>query len=333
MKIIAIEEHTVDPGIGAAVAEVTKENVPYIDTFNRGDLPGSPVPGGLVDMDKARIEDMDRCGIDMEVLSYSNPSQWISDKTQAVELCRKANDRMAELVARHPNRYAAFAALPWASPVDAAAELRRVAREYDFKGVLIPGRPKTEAVFLDDKMYDPVWEALTELDLPIYIHPGHPTPKVQKDYYSGFNNEVTAVLSTYGLGWHVEPGVQVLRMMLAGVFDRFPKLKVISGHWGEVLPYFIARFDQTLTPEITGLKEKISTYYRRNVWVTPSGIYDYDNLDFCIRKFGIDHILFAADYPFIDEDAARKFIENAPLSDKDKEKFTHGNVEKLMHIK
>ncbi len=141
-----------------------------------------------------------------------------------------------------------------------------------------------------------------------------------------------AILATYGLGWHLEPGVQVLRMMLAGIFDRFPTLKVISGHWGEVAPYFIGRFDQSLPPSKTGLAKKISEYYRNNVWVSPSGMYDYDNLEFCIRKFGIDHILFSTDFPYIRQTDAAAFIKNAPLSPIDREKIAHINAEKLLKI-
>ncbi|MBD5626415.1 MAG: amidohydrolase [Desulfovibrio sp.] len=332
MKIIAIEEHTVDAGMGAAVGGIVKEIVPYIGTFGQKDLPGAPKGDSLTNMDKGRIRDMDECGITLEILSYSNPSQWLLDENEAVSLCRSANDAMADLVKRHPGRFSAFASLPWVSPKAAADELRRTVKNHDFKGVLINGRPQVGAVFLDDATYDPVWEALTEVDLPIYIHPGFPVPEVQQAYYTGFNDNVTAILSTYGLGWHLEPGVQVLRMILSEVFDRFPALKVISGHWGEVLAYYIPRFDQTLTREMTGLKEKISTYYRRNVYVTPSGIYDYDNLQYCISKFGIDHIIFAADYPYLPENDARSFIEKAPLSEEEKKKIAHGNAERLFRI-
>ena len=333
MKIIAIEEHTVNSAIGAAVAGVVKNNVSYISTFAADDLPGSATANSLTDLDKGRIEDMDKNGITMEILSYSNPSQWILDEKQAVELCKKANDDLAALVKRHPGRFEAFATLPWVSPEAAAAELRRVVKEYGFKGVLLSGRPQVGAKFLDDASYDPVWEALTELDLPIYIHPGFPVPEVQQVYYTGFNDKVTTILSSYGFGWHLEPGIQVLRMILSGVFDRFPSLKVISGHWGEVVAYYIPRFDQTMPPSVIGLKEKISTYFRRNVYVTPSGIYDYDSLNYCISKFGVDHIIFAADYPYIPETDARAFIENAPLSEEDKYLIAQGNAERIFKIK
>lgn len=140
------------------------------------------------------------------------------------------------------------------------------------------------------------------------------------------------ILSTYGFGWHLEAGIQVIRMILAGVLEKFPNLKVISGHWGELVPFYLSRFDQAFPPSVTGLKEKFSFYFKRNVWVMPSGIYDYDNLDFCIRKLGVDHILFAADFPYLPQDDGRSFLEKANLSDEDKEKIGSKNAEKLLHL-
>ena len=121
-------------------------------------------------------------------------------------------------------------------------------------------------------------------------------------------------------------------MILSGVFDKFPKLKVISGHWGEVVPFYLTRFDQMFLPSITGLKENFSFYYKRNVYVTPSGIYDNESLEFCVKKLGIDHVLFSADFPYIQESGARPFIENAHLSREDKEKFGYLNAEKILHL-
>ncbi len=231
-----------------------------------------------------------------------------------------------------PSRFRFFATLPWDDPQAASDEMRRTARELGAVGTLIAGRPGIGPSFLNDKRFDPVWQALTELDLPIYIHPGFPCRQVSDAYYKGFSNEVSMLLYTYGFGWHLEAGIQVMRMILGGVFERFPALKVISGHWGELMPYYLSRFDQMLHPEITGLPEYFSAYYKRNVWVTPSGIYDYDCMNLCIRKLGIDHLLFLADYPYIPQDEGRPFLENAPLPEADKEKFACGNASALLHL-
>ena len=117
-----------------------------------------------------------------------------------------------------------------------------------------------------------------------------------------------------------------------GVFEKFPTLKVISGHWGEMVPFYLPRLDMMFPHELTGLLENFSFYYKRNVWVAPGGIYDYDDREYCLRKMGIDHHLFAKDFHYVPLEGARLFVENAPLSEEDKEKFAHLNAEKLIHL-
>lgn len=170
-------------------------------------------------------------------------------------------------------------------------------------------------------------------DLPVYVHPSYTSGTVCDAYYSGFEQQVSTVLSVYGFGWHLEAGIQVLRMILAGVFEKFPDLKIVSGHWGEVIPYYFARLDQILSPSVTGLPGRISDYYREHVWVTPAGIYDYDNLLFCIAKFGMGHIIFATDFLYVPLADTRPFVENAPISESDRNLFAYGNAEKLPHLK
>ncbi|MBD5356925.1 MAG: amidohydrolase [Bacteroides sp.] len=274
---------------------------------------------------------MDEAGIDMEIVSYTNPTQYITGD-DAIAIAKVANDTLASLVSPYPNRFCAFATLPWSNPQAAADELRRTVKEHGFVGTLISGRPQTGNIFLDDPIYYPVWEALTELDLPIYIHPNYTTADVCKSYYSNLGDQFDCVLSTYGYGWHFEAGLQVIRMILSGVFEKYPKLKVISGHWGEMVPYYLPRLDQMFSSAVTGLKEVFSFYYKRNVYVTPSGLYDNDSLQYCVGKLGIDHILFSADFPYIPMTGARPFMENAPLSVDDKEKFGSLNAEKLLHL-
>ena len=330
MKIIALEEHTLDRAIGAATAD-QMHKLPYYEAFTHPNMPASPTLDQLFKMGDYRLADMDRCGIDMEVLSLTGSVQWVKG-SEAVALSQNANNYLASLVKEHPSRFRFFATLPWDNPQAAADEMRRAVAELGAVGTLIAGRPGLDATFLEDSKYDPVWQALTDLDLPIYIHPGFPCPEVSNAYYTGFNETVNMLLSSYGFGWHLEAGVLVLRMVLGGVFERHPNLKVISGHWGELMPYYLARFDQALPCVCTGLPEAVSTYYKRNVWVTPSGIYDYDDMEFCIKKLGIDHLLFAADYPYIKQDDGRRFVEEAPLSDIDKEKFAFGNAARLLHL-
>lgn len=332
MKIVAIEEHTVSKEIDKATASVIKQAYPWYDSFLKPPAADTPSIPDLFELGERRINELDKAGIDMEILSYPNATQWLMG-SQALDLAKEANDRLAQTIKAYPERFGAFATLPLADLKAAASELERCLDVHGFCGALISGRPQTGNVFLDDEIYYPVWEILTHHDLPVYIHPNYTSAEVCDAYYSGFTQEVSTVLSVYGFGWHLEAGIQVLRMILGGVFEKFPDLKIVSGHWGEVIPYYLSRLDQMLAPAVTGLPQKISSYYRKHVWVTPAGIYDYDNLRFCIAKFGIDHLVFATDFPYVPLANARPFIENAPISENDKRLFAHGNAEKLLHIK
>lgn len=330
MKVIALEEHTLDMPIGAASAKVCSDNYPYYHEFTHPQNYFSKVVNPF-EHGQRRIKEMDKNGIDIEVLSYTNTTQWLSGP-EALTLSKAANDSLAQAVKEYPTRFRAFATLPWSDPFAASQELRRSIQELGFVGTLISGRPQTDNVYLDDECYYPIWEVLTEFDLPIYIHPGLTSPDAIKAYYTGYNNQIGMMLSTFGFGWHLEAGIQVIRMILSGVFVKFPTLKVISGHWGELVPYYLSRFDHMFPPSMTGLPENFSFYYKRNVWVTPSGIYDNDDFELCAKKLGIDHILFSADYPYISEEGVRSFVENLPASDEEKEKFGSKNAEKLLHL-
>lgn len=331
MKIIALEEHLSSKTIGAAVAKTIQEAYPYAQQFMHPAPADAPSVPDLFELGEKRIAELDDAGIDMEVVSYTNPTQWLTGD-DAVTLAKQANDTLSQAVKPYPDRFRAFATLPWNNPDAAADELRLTVKELGFVGTLISGRPQTGNVFLDDKIYDPIWQALTELDLPVYIHPNYTSKDAVNSYYTGLNDQFDTILSTYGYGWHYEAGIQVIRMILAGVFEKYPTLKVISGHWGEMVPYFLYRLDQMYKPEVTGLSDIISNIYKKHVWVSPSGLYDNDALRFCVNKLGIDQLVFSADWPYVPMTDARAFIENAPISDSDKEKFSHLTAEKLLHI-
>lgn len=331
MKIIALEEHTVSREIGAATHAAILAAYPYYDTFLKPLPADAPSTADLFELGERRIKEMDAAGIDMEILSYTNATQWLSGP-DALSIAKAANDALAQSVKAYPDRFRAFATLPLGDPTASAEELRRTVKELGFVGTLISGRPQTGNVFLDDSSYNPLWDALTELDLPVYIHPNYTTADACRSYYSGLGDQLDTILSTYGFGWHLEAGIQVIRMILRGVFEKYPTLKVILGHWGEIVPYYLPRLDQMFSPAVTGLPEKFSTYFKRNVWVTPGGIYDNDDLEYCVRKVGIDRLLFATDFPYVPLAGARPFLENAPLSEDEKRKFAYLNAEKLLHL-
>ncbi len=331
MKIIALEEHMVSKSIGAAVAKTIQESYPYAQEFLHPAPADAPSTPDLFELGERRIAELDKAGIDMEVVSYTNPTQWLTGE-EAVNLAKEANDALYQNIKAYPDRFRAFATLPWNNPTAATDELKRTVNELGFVGTLISGRPQTGNVFLDDKIYFPIWEALTDLDLPVYIHPNYTSIDACNAYYSDLNAQFDTILSAYGYGWHYEAGIQVIRMILAGVFEKFPTLKVLSGHWGEMVPYFLPRLDQMFKPEVTGLSDTITNIYKQHVWISPSGVYDTDALQFCVNKLGIDQLVFSADWPYVPMTDARSFVDSAPLSDTDKEKFSHLTAEKLLQI-
>ena len=198
------------------------------------------------------------------------------------------------------------------------------------RGSLLIGRPGD--TFLDDAMYEPVLAAFDQLRAPLYVHPGPPLPQVQAPYYGGLDKEVSARLSLFGWGWHHEAGVHVLRMILSGRFEKFPNLQVISGHWGEMVPFYLQRLDDAIPQEATGLPRTISRTYREHVHVTPSGMLTLPHFEFIHKVIGADRIIWSVDYPFLTLDGTRKFIDELSVSQDDKEKMTHLNAEKLFRL-
>lgn len=273
---------------------------------------------------------MDRHGIAMQILSCPAKSQLLPER-EAAPIVSETNDYIAQCVKKHPDRYGAFALLPWSNPAEAVKEAQRI-KKLGFQGILLSGRACAEGKFLDDPRFIPVLEACEALELPIYVHPGAPLQAVQQPYYGGFCEEVSARLSLHGWGWHNEAGIQVLRTILAGRFDQFPKLQLIAGHWGEMVPFFLSRLDQSMPQCVTGLQRTVTDTFRENVYVTPSGIFDYPQLKFCVEVLGADRIIHSVDCPFISNAGAQPFLENAPISEDEKEQIAHINAEKLFHL-
>ena len=330
MRIITIEEHLAGAPINAHLAKYAAVDAPYTAAAHGKGRPYDADPQLFADMDKRRIEDMDQHGIDMQILSCPGKSQLLPADV-APAIVRETNDFLADTVKKHPDRYGAFAMLPWSNPEEAAREAQRV-KAMGFQGILLAGRASAGDAFLDDKQFLPILEACEALSLPIYVHPGAPLKAVQQPYYGGLGDELSARLSLHGWGWHNEAGIQVLRTILAGRFEQFPKLQLISGHWGEMVPFYLSRLDQSLTQAVTGLERTITQTYRENVYVTPSGIFDYPQLKFCVEVLGADRIIHAVDCPFISNAGARPFVENAPISRAEQELIAHGNAERLFSL-
>ena len=343
MKIICLEEHTTDADLAKASRGAQMRQAGYMaDLGSRvknlpedaaDDRPQlrviADIPTLLRDVGASRIADMDANGIDMQILSYSDAAQ-LAPADQAADLTRAANDRLAEVVRARPARFAGFATLPWQEPEAATGELERAVRDLGLKGALLVGRPSDS--FLDDPRYEPVLAKFDELRVPLYLHPGPPLPQVRDPYYGGLDREVSARLSLFGWGWHNEAGIHVIRLMLSGAFDRHRSLQVISGHWGEMVPFYLQRMDDAMPREVTGLSRTITETYRQHVYVTPSGMLNLPHFAFIQAVLGIDRILYAVDYPYLTNTGARRFLEELPVSDEDRAKIAHRNAEVLFQL-
>jgi predicted TIM-barrel fold metal-dependent hydrolase len=195
---------------------------------------------------------------------------------------------------------------------------------------MINGR--TGERFLDDPQFRPILETAVALDVPLYLHPTKPPEVVQQAYYAGLDAAVSINLGTVGWGWHMETGIHALRMILAGIFDQHPRLQIILGHWGEMIPFYLARVDQALSPVAKHLQRRVSDYFLQHFYVTPSGMFTLPPFLLTLQIIGADRIMYSVDYPYIADEQARTFLENAPISPADKEKIAHGNAERVLKI-
>ena len=329
MKIITIEEHIPLKTLGRALAKYPSEDAVRTSYAGSPELPYYPDTELYCNIEK-RIENMDKHGIAKQILSAPVCTQLLPKKEASV--VSEANDELAEVVQKFPDRFGAFAALPWKNVDASVKELERAVTKLGFQGVILAGRASGEGKFLDDKAFLPILEVAESLNMPIYIHPAPPMTSVQKCYYDGLGDRLSARLSLYGWGWHNEAGIQVLRLILSNTFEKFPKLHVIAGHWGEMVPFFLSRLDQALPKSVTKLERTITETFRENIYVTPSGIFDYPQLKFCIDVLGADRIIYSVDYPFILNDGAVSFIENAPIAENEKELIAYKNAEKIFGI-
>jgi predicted TIM-barrel fold metal-dependent hydrolase len=291
----------------------------------------------LTDVGPGRIRRMDAAGIDFQVLSHVQPGVQTLETTTAIRLSMEINDWLATVIAPHPVRFAGFATLATQSPQAAAAELERAVTHLHFKGALINGH--TRGRYLDDASFSPLFERAQALNVPIYLHPTAPPQEVNDIYYRG--NPALA----QSWGWMVETGTHLLRLMCGGVFDRYPKLQVIVGHMGELVPFALERINRGLTmgnwlaqsldsqgavPKT--MQKSIRGYMRDNVFVTTSGVFDQSALNCAIAQLGIDNVLFSVDDPFGDNFEAVAFLQQARLSQIDKHKLAHGNAERVLNL-
>src|SRR5437588_6668442 len=290
MRTIAIEEHFLADGF----REVMKRDDPSQGRRSNAAFVAAQ-QAKLADLGSTRLKDMDAGGIDLQVISHTASGVVSLPGSEGVRLAQAANDQLAAAVAAYPDRFAGFATLPMTEPEAAAGELDRAVRSLGFKGAMINGT--TQGRFLDDPSFLPILERAVALDVPVYVHPGVPPAAVREAYYSGLDPAVNYFLATSGWGWHSEVGIHALRLILAGVFDRFPTLQIIIGHMGEMIPFMLARINDTLTPMVKQLQQPVSAYFLHHFHITTSGFFTDPPLLLAMQVMGADRILFSADYP------------------------------------
>ena len=285
----------------------------------------------LPEIGERRLQSMDEAGITVQVLSNTGPGPDLVPGPEGIAIAREMNDHLAAAIARHPDRFAGFAVLPMQSPDACAAELVRAVKDLRFVGALINGT--TEGRFLDHPSYDGLLAAAVDLDVPIYIHPHLAPEAVRQAYFSDLQPGASRVLEAAGWGWHSETAIHVLRLVLSGALDRHPRLKLIIGHMGEMLPMMLARVDEVFALDIEHLQRPISRTILDQVWLTTSGIFNEPPFLAALLTFGIDRIMFSVDYPYAPNAKGRAFLDRLSLAPADMAKLTHGNADALLKLK
>jgi 2,3-dihydroxybenzoate decarboxylase len=313
-QIIAIEEHYWDTELAAHFSGVEA---------GRGDRTEQRISS----MGALRLSEMDKAGIDMQVLSHGPPAVQKLPAAIAVPIAARVNDRLAAQVAANPARFAAFATLPTSDPEAAADELER-AVGIGFKGAMIHGMSMGK--FIDRKEFWPIFARAEKLDVPIYLHPALPQAGVMDAYFSDYVNDFPLVVRP-AWGYTVETATQAIRLILSGVFDAHPKLKIILGHLGETLPFLIWRIDQALKrpgQKVVNFRE----VFINNFWITTSGFFSTPALLCCVTEMGVDRVLFAVDWPYVDNGPGVQWIDGVPLCEDEKAKILSGNAKRLLRI-
>jgi predicted TIM-barrel fold metal-dependent hydrolase len=328
MRVVALEEHFTAP---ALVSRIDPAAIKRRGYRPRKLAPGGPNPMELApEIGERRLQSMDEAGITVQVLSNTGPGPDLVPGADGVVLAREMNDHLAEAISRRPDRFAGFAVLPMETDTPTADELVRAVKQLRFVGALVNGT--TGGRFLDHPHYRDLLAAAEELDVPIYIHPHLAPEPVRQAYYSDLEPGAARVLEAAGWGWHSETAIHVLRLVLSGALDRHPRLKLIVGHMGEMLPVMLARIDEVFALDIEHLKRPIGQTILDQVWLTTSGIFSEPPFIAALQTFGIDRIMFSVDYPYAPNAKGRAFLDRLSLSPADMAKLTHGTADALLKL-
>ncbi|MDX1489412.1 MAG: amidohydrolase family protein [Acidiferrobacterales bacterium] len=285
----------------------------------------------LLDLDDERLADMDATGIARQIVSLTAPGVQVLDRDTAVSVAAEANDHLAEAINRHPSRYTGLAAMAPQDPASAAREIERGIKTLGFKGVILNSH--THGEYFDDPKFWEIFEAAEHLDVPIYLHPNTPSKTMIGPLLeSGLDGAI--------YGFAVETGMHLLRIILSGVFDRFPKLRIVVGHLGEALPFWLFRLDfmhaamvrARRYDSVKPIKKRPSDYLKQNVWITTSGMAWEPAIMFVRSVLGAERVMYAMDYPYQFVPSEVEVTDKLPIDDAEKKAFYQTNAEAVFSL-
>lgn len=285
----------------------------------------------LQDLGERRLADMDATGIDRQIISLTSPGAQIFSADRGAAIATLANDQLAEACRRHPDRFSGLTAIAPQDPKRAAAEIGRGHRQLGFHGVIINSHTRDE--YLDDEKFWPIFEAAEALGTPIYLHPNTPSRGL-------IGPMLEAGLDSAIFGFGVETGLHLLRIITKGVFDRFPRLRLVVGHLGEALPFWLSRIDFMHAGSVRSgryeflrpLERKPSDYLRENVWVTTSGMAWQPAILFCQQVLGTGRVLYAMDYPYQFVADEVRTCDQLPIGPAARHALFQGNAQRVFHL-
>ena len=294
-KIIAVEEHFMHPSLSNHLGHAAQQP--------------DQIKKRLFDFSDIRIREMDSAGIDVQILSHQSPGSQRLKNEVAIDACKDVNNALAQVISNHSDRFLGFAMLPTNLPIDAASELRRSVEELGFKGAMIHGLSSGRMV--DEKFFWPIFAEAERLDVPIYLHPALPDKEVTERYYAPYDAS-HPMLTRAAWGFGVEAGTQAIRMILSGIFDKHPNLKIILGHLGEAIPFWLPRIQESLS-RTESQPINFEDVFKSNFWITTSGFFSDHALELCVNTLKLDHILFAIDWPYANNETGVNWLQNSRI--------------------
>jgi predicted TIM-barrel fold metal-dependent hydrolase len=317
--LITLEEHFFSSSVGKSM------DAAYVEQFKH--VPGLETK--LKNLSDVRLNDMEAGKVSFQVISHA-PTPGAPSPKQ----CTEANDQLATAVSENKSRFAGFAVLPMSDPAEAAKELERSVKQHGFVGALIDNH--VFGKYYDGPEYRIFWQKVQELDVAIYIHPTWPSDDMAPRYSGNFTEGASRSLSASGWGWHTDTGLHFLRLFASGLFDELPRLKIIVGHFGEMLPFMFERIC-VLSRRWGDIKRDFATAYKENLWITTSGVWGLAPMATILMNTPVEHILYSVDYPFARNEDGLEWIQkletSGMVSGEQLEMIAHKNAEKLLGVK